>query len=477
MYSFYSLATFVALASALPALKPKPKPLPLIIWHGLGDRYDADGLQSTGELAEEVHPGTYVYYVRTDDDGSADRSNTFFGNVTTQLAEVCEAIHNEPGLVDPDDRSKVRADALGFSQGGQFLRGLVETCEGLSVRSLVTFGSQHNGIAEFQECGTFDFLCKGATGLIKGNAWTDYVQGKVVPAQYYRTINETTGLGSDEYLKHSNFLAKINNEREVKAKSYAKKIAALEYFVMYVFKEDVTVVPKETGWFAEVNATSGEVTPLRERKMYKEDWLGLKKLDKKGGLVFRNTTGKHMELSDKDLIDAFTSYFGPERDEEDVVEDDVDLQRQFNFPGYCDYLRALKKSAVAGEAGDEGQRRLWLDEANAILEQMRAEGYAELETELQVQGEWVAGFDEDEYDEGLFDEIVFDEDVFDEEVQDGLAEYPDNLEEDMWFEECGHNEDQAWVDSLSYWQRWKLDWEAMWLPWLRGDFKKAKGDL
>lgn len=323
MHPLYSLTAFVALASALPSLrsKPKPKPLPLIIWHGLGDRYDADGLQSTGTLAEEVHPGTYVYYVRTDDDGSADRTNTFFGNVTTQLADVCEAIHNEPGLADPDDRTKIRADALGFSQGGQFLRGLLETCEGLSVRSLVTFGSQHNGIAEFQECGTFDFLCKGATGLIKGNAWTDYVQGKVVPAQYYRTVNETTGLGSDEYLKHSNFLAHINNEKEVKVARYAEKIAALEKFVMYVFEDDATVVPKETGWFAEVNATSGAVTSLRDRKMYKEDWLGLKKLDEKGGLVFKNTTGKHMELSDELLIDAFTTYFGPERKDEDFAKD------------------------------------------------------------------------------------------------------------------------------------------------------------
>jgi palmitoyl-protein thioesterase len=464
MYSLYSIAAFVALASSLPSLKPKPKPLPLIIWHGLGDRYDAEGLQSTGKLAEEVHPGTYVYYIRTDDDGSADRTNTFFGNVTTQLAEVCEAIHNEPGLVDPDNRTRVRADALGFSQGGQFLRGLVEACEGLSVRSLVTFGSQHNGIAEFQECGTFDFLCKGATGLIKDNAWTDYVQGKVVPAQYYRTVNETTGLGSDEYLKHSNFLAHINNEREVKVERYAEKIATLDKFVMYVFNDDVTVVPKETGWFAEVNATSGEVTPLRERKMYKEDWLGLQRLDKKGGLVYRNTTGKHMQLSDKDLIDAFTTYFGPERDDEDVVEEDYDSL------GFCDFLRAARESALAGQAGDELLRQYWLDEANYILEQMCAKGYVMRE----VDSKSVAVFDEDE-----------------DEIKLKLVEDQDDLEEDSWFEanvcwERAADDAQAWWDSLPWWKRWKFEWEAVWLPWWRGEAEKlsnfekrikAKGDL
>jgi palmitoyl-protein thioesterase len=442
MYILYPFATFLALVSALPSTKPKPKPLPLIVWHGLGDRYDADGLQSTGELAQEVHPGTYVYYIRTDEDGGNDRTNTFFGNVTTQLEEVCEAIHKEPGLLHPDDRQWIRVDALGFSQGGQFLRGLIERCDRLSVRSLVTFGSQHNGIAEFQQCGTFDFLCKGATGLIKGNAWTDYVQGKVVPAQYYRTVNETTGQPTEDYLAHSNFLADINNERKEKNEVYAKKIAALEKFVMYVFKEDVTVVPKETGWFAEVNATSGEVTPLRERTLYKEDWLGLQRLDKKGGLVFKSTTGKHMELSDKDLRDAFAEYFGPERASEDE-----------EFPGYQDFVQAAFWSAKAGERGDLEQKKLLVDEANRILEQIRADGWVE----QTVDAQWVADWEEGE--EGAYS----------------------NLD---W--ECAAGQAQVWWDSLSWWEKRKFEWEAVWLPWWRGEAErlsgvekrlKAKGDL
>ena len=182
----------------------------------------------------------------------------------------------------------------------------------MSVRSLVTFGSQHNGVAQFPQCSAYDFVCKSATALIKGNAWTDYVQNKVVPVQYYRTLNETTGLPTADYLEHSNFIADISNERPVKNKTYADRIAALEKFVMFVFDEDVTVLPKESGWFAEVNTTTDEVTPLRERAMYKEDWLGLKKLDEKGGLVFETAPGKHMELDKKILVETFKEYFGHE---------------------------------------------------------------------------------------------------------------------------------------------------------------------
>ncbi len=69
------------------------------------------------------------------------------------------------------------------------------------------------------------------------------------------------------------------------------------------------MIPKESGWFADVNGT--EVTALRERKLYKEDWLGLKELDEKGALEFKKTPGKHMSLTDKLLKAVFKSYYGP----------------------------------------------------------------------------------------------------------------------------------------------------------------------
>jgi palmitoyl-protein thioesterase len=40
--------------------------------------------------------------------------------------------------------------------------------------------------------------------------------------------------------------------------------------------------------------TTGEETPLKKRDIYKEDWIGLKTLDEKGGLVFLETEGAHV---------------------------------------------------------------------------------------------------------------------------------------------------------------------------------------
>ena len=276
-------------------------PLPLVIWHGLGDSFDSDGIQRVGALAEAINPGTFVYIISLDDNGSSDRSATFFGNVTTQLAEVCEALASHPIL-----STAPAIDALGFSQGGQFLRGYVERCNAPPVRSLVTYGSQHNGITEFKTCGSSDWLCRAAMGMLRYNTFSDFVQSRLVPAQYYRDPENYAA-----YLDGSNFLADINNERKDKNTTYADNVAALSNLVMYTFEDDKTVVPRETSWFAEVNGTDPGITPLRERQLYKEDWLGLRRLDEKGGLRFRSITGEHMQISDEALNETMTDFFGP----------------------------------------------------------------------------------------------------------------------------------------------------------------------
>jgi len=319
MHPLLHFPAFIALlplaTTALPSPRA-PQPLPLLIWHGLGDRHDSPGLHSVGDLAQKIHPGTHVHYIRLSDSGTDDRTASFFGNVSEQIAEVCESVLADPELMAAGGR----VDAMGFSQGGQFLRGLVQTCGGgLKVRSLVTWGSQHNGIVEFRgrECGTWDLVCRGAMGWLKGNVWAPYVQGRVVPAQYFRPVR-----GGKEYLEASGWLAGVNNERPGERKEvYAERLAGLERFAMYVFRDDETVVPPESGWFAEVRNVSvprGEegrgFVPLRKRKgLYEEDWLGLRRLDEKGGLVFREVPGKHMELRDEDLVEAFRDFFGPER--------------------------------------------------------------------------------------------------------------------------------------------------------------------
>ncbi|PHH61633.1 hypothetical protein CDD81_8097 [Ophiocordyceps australis] len=311
-----------SLASSMPILvgntfttKPQQPssndtPLPLVIWHGLGDSFNSEGMQQVAQLAQAIHPGTLVHPISlADNDGSADRSATFLGNVSAQVDAVCAALASHPIL-----STAPAIDALGFSQGGQFLRAYVQRCNAPPVRSLVTFGSQHNGITEFRACNPSDWLCRGAMLLLRSNTWSDFVQSRLVPAQYFRDPSDLPS-----YLEHSNFLADVNNERAVKNASYADNIARLSHFVMYLFDHDTTVVPKQTSWFDDVNGTS--TTPLRERRLYKEDWLGLQRLDRKGGLVFRSVAGEHMQIPVDVLNQTMAEFFGPQKSSESSVED------------------------------------------------------------------------------------------------------------------------------------------------------------
>lgn len=301
--SVLTLLLPAAFSSPFPSRKKTPDTtLPLVIWHGLGDDFARDGLKDIAHLADEVNPGTWVHIIQLSEEADGDREATFLGNVTMQIEQVCKQLAADPILA-----SAPAINALGLSQGGQFLRGYVERCNNPPVRNLVTLGSQHNGIMDFQKCdGGRDWVCRGAEMLLRFGRWSNFVQGRFVPAQYYRHPDEM-----ESYLKHSNFLADINNERKMKKYQYKQNLVSLNKFVMYMFQEDQMVSPKESAHFAEVNRTTGEVTPLRERPIYEEDWLGLKTLDKNGGLEFKSVPGQHMELTTNSLKEIFRRYFGP----------------------------------------------------------------------------------------------------------------------------------------------------------------------
>lgn len=261
--------------------------------------YASDGILYVGELLNNTIGPTYTYNIRLDDDPSADRTATFIGNLTLQVDKVCKDLASDPIL-----SAAPAINAIGFSQGGQFMRAYVERCNKPRVSTLVTFGSQHNGISEFQNCESNDWLCQSWRGVLRGNKWTNFVQSRLVPAQYYRHPDDLNA-----YLEHSNFLADINNERAVKNNTYKKNMEKLNRFAMYIFSEDTTVIPPESAYFAEVNTTSEEVTKLQDRDLYKEDWIGLKSLDKKGRLDFRVAEGGHMQFADGVLADCFDEYF------------------------------------------------------------------------------------------------------------------------------------------------------------------------
>lgn len=197
------------------------------------------------------------------------------------------------------------------------MRGYVQRCNDPPVHTLITYGSQHNGITDFlPNCKPIDLVCRSTERILRNAKWTSYVQDRIVPAQYFRDPEDL-----ENYLEHSNFLADINNERPEERdrpsrKAYRWRLSQLRRFVMVKFEDDTTVVPPQTAWFDEFNRTSGEVTSLKQRDLYKQDWIGLKKLGEKKRLEFLTVPGEHMHLSDEILAEHFEKYLGPTKDKE-----------------------------------------------------------------------------------------------------------------------------------------------------------------
>ncbi|BFZ57299.1 hypothetical protein PYCC9005_004350 [Savitreella phatthalungensis] len=269
--------------------------LPTVIWHGLGDSADSEGIKSLVSLISN-HTNSPTFAISV---GSRDAS--FVGDANAQIAGVCAALASEPLLAGARG-----INALGLSQGGQFLRGYAERCNAPAVGTLMTWGSQHAGISEVpcgggEEGGTPSRLCVTARYLVRTNAFSSWVQSHVVPASYYR------GKDEDAYRKGSQLLADINNERSsTENRTYADNLKTLHNFVMVKFEDDMTVIPKVSSHFAVVDGEDVEV-PVEKQGVYKA--LGLNELVRTDRLHRLTVPGRHMEIDDDTLLAYIDKYF------------------------------------------------------------------------------------------------------------------------------------------------------------------------
>ncbi|KAF8671770.1 Alpha beta-hydrolase [Rhizoctonia solani] len=273
-------------------------PHPLVLWHGLGDSAHV-GMTEFAELIKQVHPGIYIHSISLSDDQSADQKAGWFGDVNAQVDIVATELSTIPEL-------KNGFDAIGFSQGGQFLRAYVERYNNPPIRSLLTFGSQHMGISDLPGCKPGDFLCWLARNTALRGMYSNYAQSHLVQAQYFRDPRSAHDLQS--YLTANTFLADINAEvPDTDQALYKRNLVSLDALVLVLFSEDKTVVPKESGWFgsyrpvnlSEPDAMGDEdMVSMHQQPIYKDDRIGLRTLDEAGKIHFTTCEGPHMRISD-----------------------------------------------------------------------------------------------------------------------------------------------------------------------------------
>lgn len=119
------------------ATKPIPSPRPLVIWHGLGDTAHSGGMDEFIGTVRTRYPGIFVHSVVSplDKDPTAEQRAGWWGKAERLAEEQCAALAAVPEL-------EGGYDAIGFSQGGLFLRYVAQFCaHGDRMRNLITVSS------------------------------------------------------------------------------------------------------------------------------------------------------------------------------------------------------------------------------------------------------------------------------------------------------------------------------------------------
>ncbi|CAH1105324.1 unnamed protein product [Psylliodes chrysocephalus] len=267
------------------ALCEESENTPIVLWHGMGDSccfpFSLGGFKD--KLNETL--GTYIYSIEIGSNVIEDVENGFFKHPSEQIEEVCKTLSADPKLANG-------FNAIGFSQGGQFLRGLIQRCPTIKVKSLISLGGQHQGVYGLPRCGALSIsLCDYLRKLLNHAAYIDVVQKTLVQATYWHDpLDEAT------YKKESTFLADINNERTINA-DYIARLQQLEHLVLVKFDNDTMVQPVESEWFGFYKpGQSVEVESLEDSTFFEEDRLGLKKLVQESRIHFLSVEGDHLRF-------------------------------------------------------------------------------------------------------------------------------------------------------------------------------------
>ncbi|KAG0372528.1 hypothetical protein BGX24_000138 [Mortierella sp. AD032] len=273
----------------------------------MGDSAHSKGMNEVFASISELAPEIFIHSISLAESESEDQRAGFFGNVNKQIEAVCEQLKSIPEL-------EGGFNAVGFSQGGQFLRAYVQRCNTPPIHNLITVGSQHGGVSDIPGCvNPDDSSCKLMRTIARSGVYSGYVRDHIVQAQYFKDPKKL-----ETYLERNIFLPDINNELAVKNLTYATQLKSLNKLVMFMFMNDVTVKPKETAWFGFLDE-NGDSVELEEQEQYKQDWLGLKTMDQDGKLIFEVMEGEHMQFSLEDFAEQITiPYLLEIEDEEEI---------------------------------------------------------------------------------------------------------------------------------------------------------------
>ncbi|KAI5737560.1 hypothetical protein M8J76_014701 [Diaphorina citri] len=242
---------------------------PVLVIHGIlsGNKT----LEKFKERIERFHPGTKV--VIPDNYSNWASLEPMWNQVLFFGSLVMKMSQNHPEGIH----------LIGYSQGGLIARGILEQFPNHNVRNFISLSSPHGG-----QYGT-KFLHTLFPELVRETAYE----------LFYSTVGQHISVGNywndphhqKLFFKYSKFLPFINNLNATPNSNLFKLgLLRLHRMVLIGGPNDSVITPWQSSQFGHFTEDES-VVELRDTKMYTENTLGLRTLDKQGKLVLISVPG------------------------------------------------------------------------------------------------------------------------------------------------------------------------------------------
>ncbi|XP_030384807.1 lysosomal thioesterase PPT2 homolog [Scaptodrosophila lebanonensis] len=237
---------------------------PVVVLHGILS--GAESMVSLVQQIEKHHPGTKVY--------NFDRFSGWYSleNAWKQVEQVRDYI---------DQIGKLHTEGiivLGYSQGGLLARAAIQSLPDHNVKTFVSLSSPQAG-----QYGT-SFLHLIFPDLAAKTAFE----------LFYSRVGQHTSVGGywndphkhELYLKYSEFLPIINNERiSPNSTLFKRGLTRLNRLILIGGPNDGVITPWQSSLFSYYDE-SLNVIPFNKREIYTTDAIGLKILEDAGKITF-----------------------------------------------------------------------------------------------------------------------------------------------------------------------------------------------
>ncbi|KAJ8377934.1 hypothetical protein AAFF_G00249970 [Aldrovandia affinis] len=255
---------------------------PVIVVHGLFD--GPKQLADLVRLINKSHPGTNVTVIDLFD-GQASLMS-LWKQVQGFKQEILPIMQNAADGVH----------LICFSQGGLVCRGIISTLPDHNVHSFISLSSPQAG-----QYGETEYLKHVFPKTMKTHIYQICycsIGQKVSICNYWKDSHHI-----DKYVKGSNYLAVLNNERpNPNARVWKKNFLRIKKLVLIGGPDDGVITPWQSSHFGFYDANE-TIVEMKNQDVYLKDVFGLKTLDARGDLVMCVFPGvKHTKWHSNDTV-------------------------------------------------------------------------------------------------------------------------------------------------------------------------------